>query len=64
MHKDRATLDPLRLVPEGAFAIGLQLDRHLTRAFAVNLMGGVLARAEANLPFDEPSKGVEVICLR
>ncbi|BCG85545.1 sugar kinase [Mesorhizobium sp. 113-3-9] len=52
---------PYRLVPEGAFAIGLQIDRHLTRAVAVNLMGSVLARAEANLPFDEPSKGVEVI---
>ncbi|MFD2053506.1 ROK family protein [Mesorhizobium calcicola] len=52
---------PYRLVPEGAFAIGLQIDRHLTRAVAVDLIGSVLARAEANLPFDEPSKGVEVI---
>ncbi|RUX06172.1 ROK family transcriptional regulator, partial [Mesorhizobium sp. M8A.F.Ca.ET.023.01.1.1] len=52
---------PYRLVPEGAFAIGLQIDRHLTRAVAVDLMGSVLARAEANLPFNEPSKGVEVI---
>ena len=52
---------PYRLVPEGAFAIGLQIDRHLTRAVAVDLVGSVLARAEANLPFDEPSKGVEVI---
>jgi len=52
---------PYRLVPEGAFAIGLQIDRHLTRAVAVDLVGSVLARADANLPFDEPSKGVEVI---
>lgn len=52
---------PYRLVPDGAFAIGLQIDRHLTRAVAVDLVGSVLARAEANLPFDEPSKGVEII---
>ena len=52
---------PYRLVPEGAFAIGLHIDRHLTRAVAVDLMGSVLVRAEANLPFDEPSKGVAII---
>lgn len=52
---------PYRLVPEGAFAIGLQIDRHLTRAVVVDLVGSVLARAEANLPLDEPSEGVKVI---
>lgn len=31
---------PYRLVPEGAFAIGLQIDRHLTRAVAVDLLAG------------------------
>lgn len=51
---------PYELVPEGAFAIGLQIDRHLTRAVAVDLVGTVLARAEANLP-DDPSGGVKVI---
>ena len=52
--------DPLA---RGAF-VGLTVRhdrRHLTRAVAVDLMGSVLARAEANLPFDEPSKGVEII---
>ncbi|MEZ2126814.1 MULTISPECIES: ROK family transcriptional regulator [unclassified Sinorhizobium] len=52
---------PYCLVPEGAFAIGLQIDRHVTRAIAVDLVGSVLARAEANLPAGGPSKGTEVI---
>ncbi|MDB5524989.1 MAG: transcriptional regulator/sugar kinase [Rhizobium sp.] len=52
---------PYRLVPEGAFAIGLQIDRHVTRAIAVDLVGNILARAEANLPVNGPSKGAKVI---
>ncbi|MDX8454304.1 ROK family transcriptional regulator [Mesorhizobium sp. VK9D] len=52
---------PYRLVPEGAFAIGLQIDRHLTRVVVVDLVGKVMARAEANLPLDEPSPGVRTI---
>ncbi|KQV65254.1 ROK family transcriptional regulator [Rhizobium sp. Root1220] len=52
---------PYRLVPEGAFAIGLQIDRHVTRAIAVDLVGNILTRAEANLPPDGPSSGVTVI---
>ncbi|RDJ05660.1 ROK family transcriptional regulator [Rhizobium grahamii] len=52
---------PYRLVPEGAFAIGLQIDRHVTRAIAVDLVGNVLARAEANLPPNGPANGVPVI---
>jgi predicted NBD/HSP70 family sugar kinase/biotin operon repressor len=52
---------PYRLVPEGAFAIGLQIDRHLTRAVAVDLVGTVLVRAEANLPPDDPAGGVKII---
>src|SRR3569623_504199 len=52
---------PYRLVPEGAFAIGLQIDRHLTRVVVVDLVGKVIARAEAGLPFVEPSTGVKII---
>ncbi|WEX75631.1 ROK family transcriptional regulator [Sinorhizobium numidicum] len=52
---------PYRLVPEGAFAIGLQIDRHVTRTIAVDLVGTVLARGEANLPAGGPEKGVETI---
>ncbi|MDK1385943.1 ROK family transcriptional regulator [Sinorhizobium sp. 8-89] len=52
---------PYRLVPEGAFAIGLQIDRHVTRTIAVDLIGAVLARGEANLPAGGPEKGVGTI---
>ena len=52
---------PYRLVAEGAFAIGLQIDRHVTRAIGVDLLGNVLSRAEAPLPHDGPARGVRVI---
>ncbi|MDK1377959.1 MULTISPECIES: ROK family transcriptional regulator [unclassified Sinorhizobium] len=52
---------PYRLVPEGAFAIGLQIDRHVTRTIAVDLIGTVLARGEANLPAGGPATGVATI---
>ncbi|MBY4609479.1 ROK family protein [Rhizobium sp. 9T] len=52
---------PYRLVPEGAFAIGLQIDRHVTRAVAVDLVGNVLVRDEAGLPAGGPSEGTKVI---
>jgi hypothetical protein len=52
---------PYRLVPEGAFAIGLQIDRYVTRVIAVDLVGNILSRAEADLPLNGPSRGVEVI---
>lgn len=52
---------PYRLVPDGAFAIGLQIDRHVTRAVAVNLVGAILARTEAALPATGPETGMAVI---
>jgi predicted NBD/HSP70 family sugar kinase len=52
---------PYRLVAVGAFAIGLQIDRHVTRAVAVNLLGEMLVSAEANLPPGGPANGVKVI---
>ncbi len=52
---------PYGLVPEGAFAIGLQIDRHVTRAIVVNLVGEVLAKMEANLPAGGPTEGVKVV---
>ncbi|OBZ92273.1 ROK family transcriptional regulator [Pararhizobium polonicum] len=52
---------PYRLVPDGAFAIGLQIDRHVTRAIAVDLVGTVLVRAQANLPPGGPAHGAKVI---
>jgi predicted NBD/HSP70 family sugar kinase len=52
---------PYGLVPEGAFAIGLQIDRHITRAIAVDLVGNVLIRKEANLPAGGPATGTRVV---
>lgn len=52
---------PYRLVAEGAFAIGLQIDRHVTRAIGVDLLGNVLSRAEMPLPKEGPASGVRVI---
>ena len=52
---------PYRLVPERAFAIGLQIDRHVTRALIVDLVGNVPVRAEANLPSNDPAQGVDII---
>ncbi|OCJ02430.1 sugar kinase [Rhizobium sp. AC27/96] len=52
---------PYGLVPEGAFAIGLQIDRHITRAIAVDLVGNVLIRKEANLPAGGPVTGTPVV---
>ena len=52
---------PYKLVAAGAFAIGLQIDRHVTRAVAVNLLGEMLVSAEANLPPNGPARGVKVI---
>ncbi len=52
---------PYRLVPEGAFAIGVQIDRHAARAVAVDLVGSILARAETSLPADGPASGAAVI---
>jgi predicted NBD/HSP70 family sugar kinase len=52
---------PYRLVPQGAFAIGLQIDRHVTRAIAVDLVGNGLIRKEANLPAGGPATGTQVV---
>lgn len=52
---------PYALVPGGAFAIGLQIDRHVTRAVAVDLVGTVLVRVESDLPPDSPAQGAKVV---
>ena len=52
---------PYHLVPGGAFAIGLQIDRHVTRTVVVNLVGEVLVQIEAKLPPGGPAEGVLVI---
>lgn len=52
---------PYRLVPEGAFALGVQIDRHLTRVVAVDLLGREVARIMANLPPGGPAEGSKLI---
>lgn len=52
---------PYALVSTGAFAIGLQIDRYVTRAVAVDLVGTQLARAEADLPAGGPANGTKVV---
>lgn len=52
---------PYRLVPEGAFAIGLQIDRHLTRAVAADLLGRALVQIDAPLPRGGPEVGIPVV---
>lgn len=52
---------PYRLVQEGAFAIGLQIDRHITRAVVVDLVGNVLISREEFLPPGGPAVGLPVV---
>ena len=52
---------PYRLVAEGAFAIGVQIDREFTRVVAVDLLGREVARAVENLPPGDPVEGSRVI---
>lgn len=52
---------PYRLVAEGAFALGVQIDRHGTRVVAVDLLGYDLVRLEAPLPTGGPEAGLPVV---
>ena len=52
---------PYRLVPNGALAIGLHIDRHYARCVAVNLVGEALIREGRPLPPGGPVTGVPVV---
>ena len=52
---------PYRLVPNGALAIGLHIDRHYARCVAVNLVGEALVREGRPLPPGGPATGVPVV---
>jgi predicted NBD/HSP70 family sugar kinase len=52
---------PYRVVPNGALAIGLHIDRHYARCVAVNLVGEALIREGRPLPAGGPQTGVPVI---
>ncbi|MGH6930831.1 MAG: ROK family protein, partial [Dongiaceae bacterium] len=48
---------PYRILPEGACAIGVQLDRHQMLGVAVDLAGAPLTRRQRQLPAGGPKKG-------
>lgn len=52
---------PYRLVAEGAYSIGLQIDRHVSRVIVVDLVGNILARATAEVPPRSPEEGAQVV---
>lgn len=52
---------PYRLIANGAFAIGLQIDRFLVRAVLVDFLGKPLSQVEAPIRSEDPEGGVEVI---
>ncbi|HET7412135.1 MAG TPA: winged helix-turn-helix transcriptional regulator, partial [Pararhizobium sp.] len=49
---------PHRLVANGAFALGLHIDRHYLRVVATNLVGEPLVREGVVLPGREPDEGI------
>ena len=52
---------PYALVPNGALAIGLHIDRHYARVVVVNLLGEALFREGCPLPPGGPPTGVPVV---
>lgn len=52
---------PYRLMPDGAYAIGLQVDRHVARALAVDLLGRDVVRHDRALPQGGPAAGFDVL---
>jgi len=52
---------PYGLVADGAYSIGLQIDRHVSRAVVVDLVGNVLVRASADVSPREPESGVTAL---
>ena len=48
---------PYRILPEGACAIGVQLDRHQMLGVVVDLAGAPLMRRQRQLPVGGPKKG-------
>lgn len=51
---------PYRLLPHGAFAIGLHIDRRYLRAVAVNLLCEPLVMIGCELPDEGPYKGTPI----
>lgn len=54
-------ITPYELVPEGAFALGLQIDRHVARVIAVDLVGVVRAQLQEPVPSEDPESGLGIV---
>ncbi|MBO6901654.1 MAG: ROK family protein [Rhizobiaceae bacterium] len=52
---------PYRLVADGAFAIGLQIDRYVARAMLVDFLGSPRVREQAAISERDPQEGVAII---
>nr|WP_321454643.1 ROK family transcriptional regulator [uncultured Cohaesibacter sp.] len=52
---------PYTLASNGAFAIGLQIDRNVARLIVVNLTGDILIRRSARLDCVNPEEGFETL---
>ncbi len=52
---------PYRLAPDGAYALGVQIDRHATRAVVIDLLGRDRIALDATLPVGGPEAGIRVV---
>jgi predicted NBD/HSP70 family sugar kinase len=52
---------PYRILPQGAYAIGVQLDRHQILGIAVDLTGKPLVRGLRRLPAGGPKAGMPIL---
>ncbi|OOY03184.1 sugar kinase [Thioclava sp. F28-4] len=49
---------PYDLAPNGAFSIGLQIDRHVARTAVMNLVGEIVLRRDSNIRPTDPEAGL------
>lgn len=52
---------PYRIVPGGAWSIGIEIDRHRVLGVGVDLTGTPLSRRHCRLPAGGPAKGLKVV---
>ena len=52
---------PYRILPQGAYAIGVQLDRHQILGIAVDLTGKPLVRRKDHVPAGGPKSGMPIL---
>jgi predicted NBD/HSP70 family sugar kinase len=52
---------PYRIVPNGAYSIGIQIDRHQVLGIGADLAGRTLSRQQHRLPKGGPKKGLPIV---